>query len=49
MLGDCYAAAIVEHLSKDQLMAIDAVSYQVRIEINLFTITYFLHTKQDFY
>ncbi|KDR21109.1 excitatory amino acid transporter-like isoform X2 [Zootermopsis nevadensis] len=28
MLGDCYAAAIVEHLSKEQLTAADAVIYQ---------------------
>lgn len=26
MLGDCYAAAVVEHLSKKELMACDAVS-----------------------
>ncbi|XP_059055576.1 excitatory amino acid transporter isoform X2 [Achroia grisella] len=26
MLGDCYAAAVVEHLSKNELMACDAVS-----------------------
>jgi solute carrier family 1 (high affinity glutamate transporter) protein 2 len=31
MLGDCYAAAIVEHLSKKELMALDAAGYQVRI------------------
>lgn len=28
MLGDCYAAAIVEHLSKEQLMATDAAVYE---------------------
>ncbi|XP_069704267.1 excitatory amino acid transporter-like isoform X2 [Periplaneta americana] len=28
MLGDCYAAAIVEHLSKEQLMAADAAVYE---------------------
>lgn len=29
MLGDCYAAAVVEHLSKKELMALDAaVPYQ---------------------
>ncbi|KAJ8676740.1 hypothetical protein QAD02_012527, partial [Eretmocerus hayati] len=28
MLGDCYAAAIVEHLSKKELMALDAAEYQ---------------------
>ncbi|CAG9785811.1 unnamed protein product [Diatraea saccharalis] len=26
MLGDCYAAAVVEHLSKNELMACDAIS-----------------------
>lgn len=26
MLGDCYCAAIVEHLSKKELMACDAVN-----------------------
>lgn len=30
MLGDCYAAAIVEHLSKEQLVAADAAIHQVR-------------------
>lgn len=25
MLGDCYAAAVVEHLSKKELMALDAL------------------------
>ncbi|XP_058795428.1 excitatory amino acid transporter isoform X2 [Phymastichus coffea] len=29
MLGDCYAAAIVEHLSKKELMALDAAAYQL--------------------
>lgn len=29
MLGDCYAAAVVEHLSKKELMALDAAAYQV--------------------
>ncbi|XP_011502746.1 PREDICTED: excitatory amino acid transporter [Ceratosolen solmsi marchali] len=28
MLGDCYAAAIVEHLSKKELMALDAAGFQ---------------------
>ncbi|PNF17685.1 hypothetical protein B7P43_G07363 [Cryptotermes secundus] len=28
MLGDCYAAAIVEHLSKEQLIAVDAAIYE---------------------
>ncbi|XP_008217902.1 excitatory amino acid transporter isoform X1 [Nasonia vitripennis] len=28
MLGDCYAAAVVEHLSKKELMALDAAAYQ---------------------
>lgn len=27
MLGDCYTAAIVEHLSMNELMACDAVSF----------------------
>jgi len=31
MLGDCYAAAVVEQLSKKELMALDAAAYQVRI------------------
>jgi hypothetical protein len=35
MLGDCYAAAIVEHLSKEQLMAADAAMYKVRTQMNL--------------
>ena len=31
MLGDCYAAAIVEELSKKELMALDAaIPYQVK-------------------
>lgn len=32
MLGDCYAAAVVEELSRKELMALDAaaVNYQVR-------------------
>lgn len=30
MLGDCYAAAVVEHLSKKELMALDAAAYQVK-------------------
>jgi len=30
MLGDCYAAAVVEQLSKKELMALDAAAYQVR-------------------
>lgn len=37
MLGDCYAAAIVEHLSKKELMACDAAAiYQVNffVEFN---------------
>lgn len=29
MLGDCYAAAVVEQLSKKELMALDAAAYQV--------------------
>jgi hypothetical protein len=29
MLGDCYAAAIVEKLSKKELMACDAILFQV--------------------
>ncbi|KAF3426160.1 hypothetical protein E2986_13186 [Frieseomelitta varia] len=28
MLGDCYAAAVVEQLSKKELMALDAAAYQ---------------------
>ncbi|XP_012253588.2 excitatory amino acid transporter isoform X1 [Athalia rosae] len=28
MLGDCYAAAVVEQLSKKELMAVDAAAYQ---------------------
>lgn len=28
MLGDCYAAAVVEHLSKKELMALDALDSQ---------------------
>jgi hypothetical protein len=33
MLGDCYAAAVVEHLSKKELMACDAAAfYQVCIK-----------------
>ncbi|XP_044012769.1 excitatory amino acid transporter [Aphidius gifuensis] len=28
MLGDCYTAAVVEHLSKKELMALDAAAYQ---------------------
>ncbi|KAJ4440568.1 hypothetical protein ANN_08713 [Periplaneta americana] len=32
MLGDCYAAAIVEHLSKEQLMAADAAVYERSVE-----------------
>jgi hypothetical protein len=35
MLGDCYAAAVVEHLSKEQLMAADAAAHQVRKKLNL--------------
>jgi len=31
MLGDCYAAAVVEQLSKKELMALDAAAYQVKI------------------
>lgn len=31
MLGDCYAAAVVEQLSKKELMALDAAAYQVRL------------------
>lgn len=30
MLGDCYAAAVVEQLSKKELMALDAAAYQVK-------------------
>lgn len=32
MLGDCYGAAVVEELSRKELMALDAaaVNYQVR-------------------
>lgn len=32
MLGDCYAAAVVEQLSKKELMALDAAAYQVWID-----------------
>lgn len=39
MLGDCYAAAIVEHLSKDQLVAAGAATHQVRIKLILHTVT----------
>jgi hypothetical protein len=39
MLGDCYAAAIVEHLSKEQLMAAGAAVHQVRTKLNLYTVT----------
>jgi hypothetical protein len=39
MLGDCYAAAIVEHLSKEQLVAADAAVHQVRKKLNLYTVT----------
>jgi hypothetical protein len=34
MLGDCYAAAIVEHLSKEQLMTASAAIYEVRTQMN---------------
>lgn len=27
MLGDCYCAAVVEHLSKNELMALDAAAF----------------------
>jgi hypothetical protein len=46
MLGDCYAAAIVEHLSKEQLMAADAAIYEVRTKINFQKFISFTHTKQ---
>jgi Na+/H+-dicarboxylate symporter len=36
MLGDCYAAAVVEQLSKKELMALDAAAYQVRDVDELF-------------
>ena len=35
MLGDCYAAAVVEKLSKKELMACDAILSQVRSGYNL--------------
>ena len=38
MLGDCYAAAIVEHLSKEQLLAAGAAVHQVRTKLNLCTV-----------
>jgi len=38
MLGDCYAAAIVEHLSKEQLVAAGAAVHQVRTKLNLYTV-----------
>jgi len=42
MLGDCYAAAIVEHLSKEQLAAAGAAIHQVRTNLNLYTVTNWL-------
>jgi hypothetical protein len=39
MLGDCYAAAVVEHLSKEQLVAAGAAMHQVRTKLNLYTVT----------
>jgi hypothetical protein len=47
MLGDCYAAAIVEHLSKEQLVAAGAAIHQVRTKLNKHTLTNMLslHTK----
>jgi len=42
MLGDCYAAAIVEHLSKEQLVAASAATHQVRTKLNLYTTTHLL-------
>jgi hypothetical protein len=35
MLGDCYAAAIVEHLSKGELVAAGAAIHQVRTKQSL--------------
>jgi hypothetical protein len=34
MLGDCYAAAIVEHLSKEELMTASTTIYEVRSQMN---------------
>jgi hypothetical protein len=34
MLGDCYVAAIVEHLSKEELMTASAAMYEVRSQMN---------------
>jgi Na+/H+-dicarboxylate symporter len=45
MLGDCYAAAVVEHLSKQQLKAADTVTYQVRVQLSLFIVICHLYTK----
>ncbi|XP_049868363.1 excitatory amino acid transporter 3 isoform X2 [Pectinophora gossypiella] len=33
MLGDCYAAAVVEHLSKNELMACDAASMESTVSV----------------
>ena len=40
MLGDCYAAAVVEHLSKKELMALDAAAYQVCNSIHITRISF---------
>lgn len=47
MLGDCYAAAIVEHLSKGELVAASTAIHQVRTKLSLYTVTSLLspHTK----
>ena len=38
MLGDCYAAAVVEELSRKELMALDAaVLYQVNNKVFFFS------------
>jgi len=46
MLGDCYAAAIVEHLSKEQLMTVDAAVYQVRTQLYFYIVTCLWHTSK---
>ncbi|XP_046591978.1 excitatory amino acid transporter isoform X1 [Neodiprion lecontei] len=39
MLGDCYAAAVVEQLSKKELMAVDAAAYQSETKVGPFFYT----------
>jgi len=48
MLGDCYAAAVVEHLSKEQLVAAGAAIHQVRTKLSLYMVTNMLSPHTSF-